>query len=55
MTLDKAAAILNTIAALGASLQATGVLTTLPPTGLAIALAVIAALNAASHALAPSK
>lgn len=54
MTLDKFAAMANTMAALGASLQAAGVFSGLGPTAMAVALAVIAALNAASHALAPS-
>lgn len=54
MTFDKIAAVLNTLAALGASLQASGVLAGLSPTAMAIALAVIAAVNAVSHALAPA-
>lgn len=54
MTLDKFAAFANAAAAVGASLQAAGVLNGLGPTAMAIALAIIAALNAASHALAPS-
>lgn len=54
ITFDKIAAVLNTIAALGASLQASGALTGLSPTVMAIALALIAAANAVSHALAPA-
>ncbi len=54
MTLDKTIAVLNALAAMGASLQATGVLASMSPETGAIVLAVIAALNAVSHALAPA-
>ncbi len=54
MNFDRIAAILNALAAVGASLQASGILESMSPTGQAIVLAVLAAFNAASHALAPS-
>ncbi len=54
LTFDKVAAILNTLCALGASLQASGQLVFLGPKGMAIAVAVITVLNAISHALAPA-
>lgn len=53
MTFDKIAAGLNALAAVLAALQGSGVLTSLSPTGTAIFLAALAAVNAVSHALAP--
>ncbi len=54
ITFDKVAAVLNAIAAIGASLQASHTLDALSPTATAIFLAVLAAVNAVSHALAPA-
>ena len=46
----KVAAILNGIAGVGATLQATGVLNMLGPTGMAITAALLAAINTYLHA-----
>ncbi len=54
ITFDKVAAVLNTVAAVGAALQGSGQLQVLGPQGMAIAIAVIGVLNAISHALAPA-
>lgn len=54
MNFDKIAAVLNALAAVGASLQASGHLEILGPTGAAIAVAVLGVINAISHALAPA-
>lgn len=51
MNIAKIASVLNTVAAVGASLQAAGVFNMLGATGLAIAVAVLAAVNAVAHAL----
>ena len=53
ITFDKVATVLNAVAAIGAALQGSGTLQTLSPTATAIFLAVLAAVNAVSHALAP--
>lgn len=54
ITFDKVAAVLNTVAAIGASLQASHALDFMSPTVLAVVAAVLAAINAVSHALAPA-
>lgn len=51
MNIAKIASILNTVAAVGASLQAAGVLNMLGVTGTAIAVAILAAVNAIAHTL----
>lgn len=53
MTFDKIAAALNALAAVGAALQGSGIFNSFGPTGTTIFLAVLAAVNAVSHALAP--
>jgi hypothetical protein len=47
--LETVATALNTLAAIGATLQATGMLTVLGPTGIAIFGAILAAVNAIAH------
>lgn len=54
ITFDKVAAVLNALAATGAALQGAHILDTLSPTALAIFTAILAAVNAVSHALAPA-
>lgn len=54
ITFDKVAAVLNTVAAIGASLQASHALDFMSPTAVAVIAAVLAAINAVSHALAPA-
>lgn len=51
MKLEKVAAGLNAVAALGASLQASGTLNLVPPQYLAILVAVLGVLNAVAHAI----
>lgn len=51
VNIAKIASILNTVAAIGAALQAAGVLNMLGATGTAIAVAILAAVNAIAHAL----